>query len=73
MEFHAILHEEDGSYWAEIQELPGCFASGRDLEELKEAVIEAIRLYLEDQDEGAPPTGLLAGAHVDELRIAVPA
>jgi len=28
MEFRAIVHEEDGKYWAEVQELLGCFASG---------------------------------------------
>lgn len=48
MEFHAIVHEEDGSYWAEVQELPGCFASGKDLNELQEALIEAIGMCLTD-------------------------
>jgi predicted RNase H-like HicB family nuclease len=46
MEFHATVHEEDGSYWAEVQELPGCFASGKDLNELEEALIEAIGMCL---------------------------
>lgn len=45
MQYHAIVREENDGYWAEVQELPGCFASGRDLEELKEAVLEAIRVY----------------------------
>lgn len=27
--------EEARGYWAEARELPGCFASGRDLDELK--------------------------------------
>ncbi len=35
MNLWAVVHEEDGSYWAEVKELPGCFASGRNLEELK--------------------------------------
>ena len=25
---------EDGSYWADVPELPGCFASGDNLDEL---------------------------------------
>src|SRR5450755_1441050 len=25
---HVDVHHEDGSYWAEVRELPGCFASG---------------------------------------------
>jgi predicted RNase H-like HicB family nuclease len=32
--------------WADVEELPGCFASGRDMEELREALTEAIGLYL---------------------------
>lgn len=49
MELHAIIHEEDGSYWAEVKELPGCFASGHDLEEVKQALVEAIELVLEHE------------------------
>ena len=36
------LVEEDVGYWGEVIELPGCFASGRDFEEFKEALLEAI-------------------------------
>ena len=41
------IHDEgaDG-FWAEVEELPGCFASGRDMNELNEALAEAIGLYL---------------------------
>ena len=45
--FHVAVNEEaDGTYWAEVKELPGCFASGFSMEELEEAVIEAIQLWL---------------------------
>lgn len=71
MEFHALIHKEDGSYWAEVKELPGCFASGHDLEELKEAVIEAITLYLADADAPGKARVGRAGAHVDEMRVLV--
>ncbi|MGD9571609.1 MAG: type II toxin-antitoxin system HicB family antitoxin [Thermoleophilia bacterium] len=40
------IHREDGSYWAEIDELPGCFASGDTWGELVEAIQEAVALYL---------------------------
>ena len=50
MEFHATVHEEDGAYWAEVKELPGCFASGKDLNELHEALIEAISMCLTDEE-----------------------
>jgi len=71
-EFRALVHEEGGAYWAEVDSLPGCFASGRDLEELRAAVVEAITLYL----EGEEPAGVAprsATTHVDEIRVLVSA
>jgi predicted RNase H-like HicB family nuclease len=50
MEFQALIHEEDGKYWAEVRELPGCFASGKDLDELSEALIEAINMCITPAD-----------------------
>ena len=45
------IHQEDGEQpWAEVVELPGCFASGRDMAELKENLAEAIGLYLSTPD-----------------------
>ena len=48
MEVTVTVHQERGSFWSEIAELPGCFASGRTLEELTEATAEAAGLYLWD-------------------------
>ena len=45
-----IHHEEDGDLWADVEELPGCFASGRDMNELREALDEAVSLYLSEPD-----------------------
>jgi predicted RNase H-like HicB family nuclease len=43
------VHHEDGQdLWADIDELPGCFASGRDMNELREALDEAVSLYLSE-------------------------
>jgi len=43
------IHQEPGQdLWAEVEELPGCFASGRDMDELREALSEAISLYLSE-------------------------
>ena len=33
-QLHVDVHREDGSYWAEVRELPGCFASGATVAEL---------------------------------------
>jgi predicted RNase H-like HicB family nuclease len=63
MELNARVHDEDGSYWAEVVELPGCFASGRSLDELTEALEESIRLYL---SEGG---NLPANVQLNELKL----
>jgi predicted RNase H-like HicB family nuclease len=47
------VHDEtaDGQgYWAEVKELPGCIASGDTMDELLDAMGEAIGLYLSDDD-----------------------
>jgi predicted RNase H-like HicB family nuclease len=43
-----------GVLWGQVVELPGCFATGEDLDELAEALGEAITLY-EAKRESAPP------------------
>ena len=46
MELTAIVHDEDGKLWAEIEELPGCFASSATEGELHEGVEEAVSMCL---------------------------
>lgn len=48
MDITVVVRQDEGSFWAEVSELPGCFASGRTLDELTEAVAEAAGLYLWD-------------------------
>jgi predicted RNase H-like HicB family nuclease len=77
VQYTVTVHEEDdGSLWAEIADLPGCFASGHTLDELREAVEEAISLYVTD----APDAGRIANVkekgerrsmRVDEMRVEV--
>ncbi|HET6601965.1 MAG TPA: type II toxin-antitoxin system HicB family antitoxin [Gaiella sp.] len=69
-EYRALVHEEDGAYWAEVEELPGCFASGHDLDELRAALVEAITFYLEGERSSGVPQAR-ASAHVDEMRVLV--
>jgi predicted RNase H-like HicB family nuclease len=63
MDLNARVHAESGSYWAEVAELPGCFASGRTLDELTKALEESIRLYLSDR--GDSPESI----QLNELRL----
>lgn len=44
-----VRRDEDGSLWAEVAELPGCFASGTTLDELVEAAREAVAMYTSDR------------------------
>jgi predicted RNase H-like HicB family nuclease len=45
---HVHREEDGGELWAEIDELPGCFASGQNMAELSEALDEAVSLYLSE-------------------------
>ena len=49
MNINAIVHPaEEGGYWAEVPDLPGCFTEGDTLDEVRDNLREAIALYLED-------------------------
>lgn len=71
-----VHHDDDGSLWAEVLDLPGCFASGDSLDELSEALEEAVRLYLGggadaiDVSDREPHKRQL---QVDEMRVRIPA
>ncbi len=69
MELTAQVHTEDRSYWAEVAELPGCFASGATLDELKEALDESVRLYLAD----GTAAGRSQQAEIQSLKLVLPA
>lgn len=45
---YIIEQDEDGIYVADVPQLPGCHTQAKSLDELKERVLEAIQLYLED-------------------------
>jgi predicted RNase H-like HicB family nuclease len=84
VEYIVRVHEEDdSSFWAEVLDLPGCFASGDTLDELREALAEAISLYVADDPEAgtikrmqkAPqpdPPKRAEPMRVGEMRVLVP-
>ncbi|HWB63850.1 MAG TPA: type II toxin-antitoxin system HicB family antitoxin [Chitinophagales bacterium] len=46
---------EDGTFWAQVPDLPGCFSSGDTIEEAKKNIVEAIELHIEGlREEGLP-------------------
>lgn len=48
-EYRVDVHYESDHLWAEVVDLPGCFASGKDADELREALQEAVGMYLSEQ------------------------
>ncbi|HEX8085475.1 MAG TPA: type II toxin-antitoxin system HicB family antitoxin [Solirubrobacteraceae bacterium] len=70
MELTIRLRAEGDGYWADVVELPGCFASGQTLDELREALEEAVSLYLADGADEAPEP-VRRTLRIDELRALV--
>lgn len=67
MELTAKVHQEDGSYWAEVEQLPGCFASGSTLDELLEALRESVQMCV---DDGSPdPKGPGTPLRINGIRL----
>ncbi len=58
VKYTMVVHAADeGGYWAEFPELPGCFTQGKTLEEIRERAQEAVSLYaesLEEEGKGMP-------------------
>jgi predicted RNase H-like HicB family nuclease len=45
--FTAVVYgEEEGGFWSEVPELPGCFTQGETLDALYRNLIEAIACHL---------------------------
>ncbi len=70
MKLTVRVHQEDDSYWAQVSELPGCFATGDTLDGLWEALKESIELYLAEGEK--VPRRVPAGApRLDEFQVYV--
>jgi predicted RNase H-like HicB family nuclease len=54
---YLVVYEksDDGSIWARVPDLDGCYSCGETLEEAREHIKEAIALYLEDLKETGKP------------------
>lgn len=65
MELTARIHIEEGSYWADVPELPGCFASGETLDELFASLQEGVALYLAGEGEQSGPLHVASATLTD--------
>lgn len=50
LDFVVRVHKEEDSMWATVDSLPGCFAAGDNLEELRVSLGESISAYLSTPD-----------------------
>jgi predicted RNase H-like HicB family nuclease len=65
MDLTARIHTEEGSYWADVPELPGCFASGDTLDELFGSLREGIALYLAEDGAKSGPLHIATATLTD--------
>lgn len=49
--YPAIFHCEDGGYWVEFPDLPGCFSDGENEAEAAANAAESLRAYLQTKEE----------------------
>ena len=55
MKYAIVIEKAEGNYSAYVPDLPGCVAVGDTLEEVEEAMREAIEFHLDGmQEEGLP-------------------
>ena len=64
MELTARIHIEDGSYWADVPELPGWHTQARSLDKLVERIRAAIELCLQLECDMRTTTEFIAAQRV---------
>lgn len=48
-----VVHEaEEGGYWGEVLELPGCVSQGETIDEFRHNIREALEAVLESESQG---------------------
>ncbi|MGP0048685.1 MAG: type II toxin-antitoxin system HicB family antitoxin [Solirubrobacteraceae bacterium] len=57
-QLHVRVRQEDGSFWATVDEYPGVFATGDNLDELRESLAEGLALVLARPGEQPPAVTL---------------
>jgi predicted RNase H-like HicB family nuclease len=67
--YPAIFHHEDGAYWVEFPDLPGCQSFGDTLEESMKMAQEALGLYIISKlecDENIPDPSEIGAIEIKE-------
>ncbi len=52
MSYTIIIHrdEQEGGFWCECPQLPGCYTQGETVDELMQNMKDAVALYLEEPE-----------------------
>ncbi len=52
MSYTIIIHrdEQEGGFWCEYPQLPGCYTQGETVDELMQNMKDAVALYLEEPE-----------------------
>ena len=61
MRYAVVIEKADGNYSAYVPDLPGCVTSGDTVDEVKEAIREAVRIHIESlrqHGEEVPPPSI---------------
>jgi predicted RNase H-like HicB family nuclease len=67
MTVKTVIHKaEEGGFWAEVPALPGCVTQGETVDELRNNLKDAIKLWLEAGEAG---TTEVEGDEIMELAI----
>jgi predicted RNase H-like HicB family nuclease len=60
MTLRVLVHQDpDGSLWAEVPALPGCYTTGESLDQIEANAREAILAYLDEPTEVEPDVRVL--------------
>jgi predicted RNase H-like HicB family nuclease len=63
-QLHVNVRHEDDAFWATVDEFPGVFATGDDLNELRESLQEGISLVLSGPGVEPPAVTMSAGVEL---------
>ncbi len=55
MRYAVVIEKGPTSYGALVPDLPGCFAAGKTLDEVKQLIAEAIRFHIDGLEEDGQP------------------
>lgn len=72
MELTIEIHQEEGKYWGQVREMPGCFGTGDTLDELYESIQEAVEVCKDDYPELFNPNAPV-GTSVNTMSVGIAA